>query len=121
MRDAPLAIGEVAQRTGLSVTTVRYYDDVALIAATHRVGGKRRFDSEVVGRVNFIRRAQDAGFSLDEIRLLLNDRAGTWPILVDAKLEELTKRRERLDTMIGLLAEVRECGCEAIETCTALP
>ncbi len=121
MTAASLAIGEVAQRTGLPVSTVRYYDDVALISATHRVGGKRRFGSEVVGRVNFIRRAQDAGFSLEEIRLLLNDTARTWPALVDAKLEELSERRTRLDTMIELLTEVRECGCDAIDACPVLP
>ena len=71
--------------------------------------------------VHFIRRAPDAGFSLDEIRLILNDRARAWPSLVDAKLAELSERRDRLDSMIEILHEVRACGCEVVESCSALP
>ena len=121
MTDTTLAIGDVARQTGVSVSAIRYYDDVDLIQPAGRVGGKRRFGHATVGRVNFIRRAQDAGFSLDEIRLILNDRARAWPSLVDAKLAELSERRDRLDSMIEILHEVRACGCEVVESCSALP
>lgn len=112
-----LAIGEVARSTGIAVSAVRYYDEVGLIAAAGRVGGKRRFDPGTVGRVSFIRRAREAGFSLDEIRLILSDEDGGWHHLVESKLVELTARRDRLNTMIGMLAEIRACGCGAVANC----
>ena len=69
-----LSIGQVAQTTGLAVSAVRYYDDIGLIEASARVGGKRRFAPEIVGRVSFVQRAQEAGFSLDEIGLSAEGR-----------------------------------------------
>lgn len=115
-----LAIGEVASSAGTTVTTVRYYDDIGMIRSAARVGGKRRFDPATVGRISFIRRARDVGFTLDEIRHILDDGMADWPGLVDAKLAELSDRRRRLDTMIDLLTEVRACGCEVVSECPRL-
>ena len=115
-----LAIGEVARQSGTRVTTVRYYDEIGVIEAEARVGGKRRFSPGTIGRVSFIRRAQDVGFSLDEIRTILDEAAGEWADVVDGKLAELLDRRDRLDTMIGLLTELRECGCDSVTDCPRL-
>ena len=112
-----MAIGEVASQTGVAVSAVRYYDEIGLISAAERVGGKRRFDPETVGRVSFVRRAQDAGFALEEIRAILDDEAGEWSAVVDAKLTEITQRRDRLDEMIALLTELRTCGCRVVADC----
>ena len=98
-----LAIGDVARQTGLAVTAVRYYDEIGLISACSRVGGKRRFDAETVRRVNFIKRAKGAGLSLEEIQTILDEQRSSWHALIDAKLTELSKHRASLDTMIGLL------------------
>ena len=116
-----LPIGELAETTGIAVSAVRYYEDIGVISAATRVGGKRRFDADTVGRVNFIRRAQEVGFSLDEIRTILDDEAGDWRDLVDHKLVELHGRRDRLDSMISMLAEIRECGCGAVASCPLVP
>ncbi len=116
-----LSIGEVAKTTGMAVSAVRYYDRLGVISAVTRVGGKRRFDGDAVGRLSFVRRAQETGFSLDEIRAILDDEAGGWRDLVDNKLAELAQRRSRLDTMIEMLTEMRECGCEVVATCPRLP
>lgn len=112
-----VSIGAVAESTGLSISAIRYYDERGLITPTARVGGKRRFDAGTVGRLNFVQRAQDAGFSLDEIGLILDDEAGEWRSLVDAKIIEIIDRRERLDEMLMLLNAVRDCGCEAVADC----
>jgi len=112
-----LAIGEVAQTTGIAVSAVRYYENIGVISAAARVGGKRRFDADTVGRVSFIRRAQEVGFSLEEIRRILDDEHGDWRGLVDHKLAEMHDRRDRIDTMISMLAEIRECGCLAVASC----
>lgn len=118
MSDQLLTIGEVAATVGLAVSAVRYYDEIGLIDTTSRVGGQRRFDPETVGRLNFVRRAQEAGFSLEEIHLILHDTAGGWRELVDAKLAELHERRDRLDTMISMLTEIQSCGCHVVATCS---
>jgi len=112
-----LPIGEVADSTGVAVSAVRYYDEIGVITATARVGGKRRFDPDTVGRVSFIRRAQEAGFSLDEIRTILDETQDAWHSLVEEKLAELSERRDRLDTMISMLVEIRDCGCDAVASC----
>ena len=112
-----LPIGEVAKTTGISVSAVRYYEEIGVISSATRVGGKRRFDPATIGRVSFIRRAQEAGFSLEEIGTILDDETGIWRVLVDDKLIELTERKDRLETMISMLAEIRECGCGAVAAC----
>jgi hypothetical protein len=60
-----LAIGEVARSAGVTVSAVRYYDEIGVISAATRVGGKRRFDRDAVGRVSFIKRSQQAGLRSD--------------------------------------------------------
>jgi len=112
-----LAIGEVARTTGIAVSAVRYYEEIGVISSSARVGGKRRFDPETIGRVTFIRKAQEAGFSLDDIATILDDDTGAWRGLVDDKLVELAERRARLDTMISMLSEIRDCGCGAVASC----
>lgn len=112
-----LAIGQVAAATGVAVSAVRYYEQLGLVDVAARVGGKRRFEPDAVARVSFVRRAQDAGFTLDEVGAVLDDRAGGWREVVDAKLSELLERREGIDTMIRVLGEIRDCGCEAVADC----
>lgn len=114
-----LSIGIVAARTGLAVSAVRYYDEIGVIETAERVGGKRRFDGSTVGRVNFIRRSQDAGFSLEEIRAMLDDTSGEWRSVVDSKVAELKRRRDELGEMLELLGEMRDCGCDVVAACPA--
>lgn len=115
--DDLMAIGTLATATGVAVSALRYYDELGLIAPAARVGGKRHFDSPTVGRVNFIRRVQQVGFSLDEIRLLLDDTSGSWADAVTLKLGDLRAQRAELDAMIAVLEEVRLCGCEVVAEC----
>jgi DNA-binding transcriptional MerR regulator len=70
-----LRIGQVARRTGLSVETIRYYERLGLVAEAARTpSGYRQFEPEVVERLRFVQRAQALGFSLEEIRELLELR-----------------------------------------------
>lgn len=113
-------IGSIARDTGVTVVTLRHYDQVGLIAPIMRVGGKRRFSPDTVGRVNFIRRAQRAGFQLDEIKQLLDDRDRRWPDVVEEKLKELRERRRELDAVIDMLEQISECGCTVVADCPRL-
>lgn len=117
MSDGLLSIGEVADAVDIKVSAVRYYDEVGLIASEARVGGKRRFRRDVINRVAFVLRAQAVGFSLDEIGELLDDKAGGWRELVDAKVAELTNQRDDLDAMIATLNDSRTCGCNVVASC----
>lgn len=72
MNSSALRIGEVAERAGVSIDAVRYYERRRLLPAAPRTeGGFRLFTAETVERVRFIKQAQELGFSLDEIGELL--------------------------------------------------
>ncbi len=117
MPGAPLTIGKVADATGVTVSAIRYYDEFGLVEPLCRVGGKRQFHPDTIGRISFIRRAQEAGFTLNDIKQILNDQAGTWPDLVDRHLGDLLQRRAELDTMIAMLEEFQRCGCDVVAQC----
>ena len=114
-----LTIGSVAQRAGTSVTTVRYYDDIGLVRAAERVGGTRRFDEHAVHAVAFVKRAQQVGFTLDQIRGLLDadtDRTA----LIAERLADARAQRRRLDEMIDLLDRALLCRCDVVTECRQL-
>lgn len=121
MSEKDLAIGEIADACGINVSAIRYYSDVGLLSISQRVGGQRRFPPETVGRVEFIRRCQESGFTLDEIGSILDDNSGRWRAAVDQKLTELRDRRQRLDETIELLTQIRTCGCVAVDRCESFP
>ena len=119
-----LSIGEVAARTGLAVSAIRYYDDEGLIQARRTAGGKRLFIRSDIRRLSFILIAQQLGFSLEEIRTQLRElpleRTPTkrdWEKIsrgfrahLDARIGMLERLRDRLDGCIG-------CGCLSLDAC----
>ena len=120
---AELMIGEVARRTGLRTSAIRYYEDCSLISPARRVSGSRRYDDSVVERLALIAFAKAAGFSLREIRRLLSGfREGTsaaerWSKLARAKLAELDIAAKRIETMRGILQHALRCGCLDLDEC----
>lgn len=116
-----LKIGEVASAVGISVSALRYYDEIGMISAVERVGGKRRFDPDILPRLRFIQKAKEAGFALDDIRSILDDKAGGWHDLVDRKKVELTVHRNQLNSMILLLDQISRCGCRDAVSCANGP
>jgi MerR family redox-sensitive transcriptional activator SoxR len=112
----PLTIGELAARTGLPTSTLRYYDRIGLIPATSRSGGQRRYDPSVIQRVRAVTLCQRSGFSLEEIGRLL-DGGRPWQALARQKVEELQGRIAELEQTTALLRSALECGCRSLETC----
>ena len=114
----PLKIGEVARRAGVSVEAIRYYERLGLIARAPRTpSGYRKFDPEVLRRLQFVQRAQALGFSLEEIRDLLELRVASDATAADVrtraeeKLSEIEAKIAALQAMRGALRRLMEACC----------
>jgi len=98
-----LLIGEVAKRSDVSIDTLRYYERLKLLPPTRRSsGGFRLFTLEHIERVQFIKQAQDLGFSLEEIKgLLATGGADECRNVRDLLRRKLTELDDRLKAMKG--------------------
>ncbi|HEV8590824.1 MAG TPA: heavy metal-responsive transcriptional regulator [Pyrinomonadaceae bacterium] len=111
-------IGEIAERSGVSIDTVRYYERRKLLPIAPRTsGGYRLFTSETIERITFIKQAQELGFSLEEIGILLanNGRNECRRIrdLLNVKLVELDAKLNRMHEFRGTLTHyLAECEDE---------
>src|SRR6201986_4774246 len=116
-----MAIGEVAERAGMSTSRIRYYEARGLLPEPERAAGKRRYDGEVFRRLAIIDAAQRVGFTLEEIRDLLGSRDE----LAHERLRELALLKlPELDDLIARATSVRRllkvcsrCSCESIDVC----
>ncbi|MBA2549081.1 MAG: MerR family DNA-binding protein [Burkholderiaceae bacterium] len=130
MSEAQLTIGRLAQAAEVGIETVRYYQQRKLLPVPAASGAYRRYDQAVVQRIRFIKRAQELGFSLDEINQLLRlqdggDRRAIRRISserlaqIENKLVDL-KRMQRV--LKHLVAECKGAGtdhpCPIIEALT---
>jgi DNA-binding transcriptional MerR regulator len=108
--DSKLQIGEVAALAGVSVDTVRYYEQRHLLDRPARSsGGFRLFTLETVERIRFIKQAQDIGFSLNEVKALLTGGGGATQCqhvrdLLQGKIGELDDRMKKLRDFKRILA-----------------
>jgi MerR family transcriptional regulator, redox-sensitive transcriptional activator SoxR len=119
-----LAIGEVARRSGMAPSALRYYEQQGLIDAARTAGGARRYPRSVLRRLAIIRAARNVGLSLLEIRSALETLpAGRPPTAADwARLSQ--GWRDRLDEQIAALSQLRDgltscigCGCLSLGRC----
>jgi DNA-binding transcriptional MerR regulator len=117
MRD--LDIGEVAARSGVSASTLRYYEEMGLIASTGRRGLRRLFDPGVLERLALIALGSAAGFSLDEIaRMFAPDgRPQIDRKLLAAKAEELDQTIRKLTAMRDGLRHAAVCRAPSHMEC----
>jgi MerR family redox-sensitive transcriptional activator SoxR len=119
-----MAIGEVAARSGIAPSALRYYEDQGLISATRTAGGARRYPRSVLRRLAIIRAGRNVGLSLPEIRSALETLpSGRPPTVADwARLSR--GWRDRLDEQIAALTQLRDgltscigCGCLSLGKC----
>ncbi|GAT03200.1 regulatory protein, MerR [Mycolicibacterium fortuitum subsp. acetamidolyticum] len=118
---ALLTIGDVAQRSGVAQTALRYYEQVGLLPAPQRVGGQRRYQESVLMRLHVIGLCKTAGFSLTEIGLLLKDDTPGRPMareLAQSKLVEIDAQLEALARARAIIEWGMRCTCPSIELCT---
>ena len=119
-----IAIGEVSERTGLSVSAIRYYETQALVMPVRNNGGQRRFLRSDIRRLSFVLIAQQLGFTIEQIRHRLAklpaQRTPTqkdWGQIskgfrdeLQNRIDVMTRMRDKLDGCIG-------CGCLSLDKC----
>jgi MerR family transcriptional regulator, redox-sensitive transcriptional activator SoxR len=122
-----LAIGEVAERSGVAPSALRFYERQGLIESVRTGGNQRRYERAVLRRIAFIQAGRAAGVALSEIRRALDGLptkrvpsrrdwerlSNKWRDDIDARIETLEALRDRLTTCIG-------CGCLSIDKCDLL-
>lgn len=120
-----LSIGELADRTGLSVSAIRFYEEKGLVHPARNSGGQRRFMRADIRRLSFALVAQEFGFTISEIAVRLaqlpEGRApnkADWSRMsrefrkhLDDRIEKMTALRDKLDACIG-------CGCLSMKSCS---
>src|SRR3954452_18988328 len=119
-----LTIGELATRSGLAPSALRYYEELGLIASTRTPSGRRRFERSTLRRLAFVRAGRNVGLSLDDIAAALATLPDRRPP-TRADWARLSRGwRERLDQQIGALQKLRDgldscigCGCLSLKTC----
>lgn len=121
---SPLTVGEVAQRSGVAVSTIHFYEAKGLIASRRSSGNQRRYAREVLRRIAVIKVAQRLGIPLSAIAEALstlpegrtptakdwNRLSAQWRRELDDRIEKLTRLRNQLNDCIG-------CGCLTLERC----
>jgi MerR family redox-sensitive transcriptional activator SoxR len=119
-----LTIGEVATRSGVSVATVRFYEQHGLVSSVRTSGNQRRFERHVLRRIAVVRAGQRFGLTLTEVGEALDtlpvDHPPTkrdwsrmsrrWHDLLTARIEAMTAVRDGLASCIG-------CGCLSLRAC----
>ena len=119
-----LAIGEVAARSGIATSALRYYEQQGLIDAVRTAGGARRYPRSVLRRLAVIRAARNVGLSLTEIRAALETLPGDRPPSATDWARLSQDWRDRLDEQIAALVRLRDgltscigCGCLSLTRC----
>lgn len=119
-----LSIGQLADRTGLAVSAIRFYEEKGLVSPLRNAGGQRRYDRADIRRLSFVMISQQLGFSLSEIAELFRGlpegrtpNKADWTRIskvfrktLDQRIETMTLLREKLDGCIG-------CGCLSLSNC----
>lgn len=114
----PLTIGQVARRSGVGIETVRFYERQGLLNKPDRTAsGYRQFDEDVIARLQFIQRAKELGFTLNEIKELLSLRVDAETSCRDvraraeAKIVNIEDKIQALRRMKNALVRLtQECG-----------
>ncbi|WP_199516237.1 MerR family transcriptional regulator [Nucisporomicrobium flavum] len=121
---AGLRSGEVAERAGLNIQTLRYYERRGLLAEPGRSpGGHRLYPPDTVTLLGVIKAAQRLGFTLDEVADLLRTGGRRHPgrdlrRRAEDKIAEIDAKIADLTTIRGALAEVVEARCDSLTDCT---
>jgi MerR family copper efflux transcriptional regulator len=130
-----MKIGQLAERSGVSTKTIRYYEDIGVLPEPDRASnGYRRYTAAAAERIEFIQDAQSAGLSLVEIQLILDLRdsgeATCGHVItslesqvdeVDRQMDELQRTRLRLTEIIERAKSLDPADCNDPNRCQTIP
>jgi MerR family redox-sensitive transcriptional activator SoxR len=120
---ASLTIGEVSRLTGVRPSALRYYEAVGVLPSAGRRHGQRRYDDAILARLAVVRLAQNVGFSVAELRALVegfDDEAvdtARWRELAGPKLSEIEALIARAEHMKDVLEASLHCSCLTLDSC----
>lgn len=120
--EAVLTIGQVAARAGVKASRIRFYETRGVLPEPERLSGQRRYRPEAIRRLAMVQVAQQAGFSLDEIRRLMgSSEAGHGSAelreLAEHKLADVRALIARAETMSRWLEVATDCRCATLDEC----
>ena len=116
-----ITIGQLSERSGVPITTLRYYEKRGLIDPPRRVGGQRRFGPQVEMRLMVIKFCQSAGLTLDEILRVLNDRSPTREAtreIAERRITAIDQQIVELQVAKLMMRSATKCRCRSVENCT---
>jgi MerR family redox-sensitive transcriptional activator SoxR len=119
-----ISIGELAKRSGIAASALRYYEEQGLIHCTRTSGQQRQFSKDTLRRVAFIRAAQTAGLNLQDIKSALDSLpeqrtptkqdwqrlSSSWKPMIQERINALLALRDQFSACIG-------CGCLSLKSC----
>jgi MerR family redox-sensitive transcriptional activator SoxR len=118
-----MTISALARQAGLRPSAIRYYESIGLLAPPPRRSGQRSYDVRALRRLAVIRQAQDAGFTLDEVRTVVqspDSLSEEWKRVAARKLEELDAEIGKLRGMQDLIRRHQgSCKCGNADECGA--
>jgi len=127
-----MTIGQVARKTGLRASAIRFYERAGLLPKPVRRNGQRHYDEQALDRLALVEFAKSCGFTLDEVRRLFDGFRDNAPLsarvrgLASKKIQELDALAKRIEVMKTMLARAERCRCVALKECgrrlrTAVP
>lgn len=118
-----MTISQIAKQANLRTSAIRYYESIGLLPAPLRKSGQRRYDESILQRLAIVQTAQQAGFTLDEMKILFHDILATptpsakWHALIQRKLQEMNTLLVNIQNMKNLLEEIMECDDPNLAEC----
>ena len=121
--DETLTIGRLAKRVGLATSAIRFYERTGVLPEPPRVSGQRRYGPDAVRRLEVLEVAKQAGFSLEEAKLLLQSADAGTPAfeavrdLAQRKLPDIEALIDRAQAMRSWMLTATDCACTSLDVC----
>ncbi|WP_261132073.1 MerR family transcriptional regulator [Bacillus sp. Marseille-Q3570] len=117
------SIGDLADKAEIRASTIRYYESIGLLPNPKRVNGQRRYTKKILDQIKFIKIAHSAGFSNQEILVLLEGfeqqaaPSERWKQMANTKRVELKEKKHQIEAMLNVLDTGLKCDCLTWSEC----
>jgi len=121
-----MTIGDLASKSGVPASTIRYWERIGILPAAARIGGQRRYSKEDIHRLAVLQLARACGFRLDEMLYLIHGFSAKipasrrWQLLGSKKKIELNLQIAQLKAMRRIVNRLSDCKCVELSNCGQL-